>query len=147
MEVNSTNYVELANNTCAPVDEAMQARISDPKIVNLLHAAIGCATETGEIQDALKRHVFYGKELDEPNLVEELGDVLWYVALLCHTLNVDLEDAMKKNIEKLAERYPDKFTQTDAINRNTSAERVIFEESTGSCAPKKKCCGGGCGAK
>lgn len=127
MNVTSSNYVELANKTCAPVDDNMLERISDPKIVNLLHAAIGCCTEAGEIQDTLKRHIFYGKDLDEINLVEELGDVLWYVALLCHTLEVDIEDAMYKNIEKLSKRYPHKFTQDDAISRDLDTERKVFE--------------------
>ena len=54
--------------------------------IRLFHGVLGLATESGEIADNVKKHLFYGKDADEPNLIEELGDILWYVAnlLQCH---------------------------------------------------------------
>ena len=83
----------------------------------LQHAAYGLATETGEFIDPVKKHQFYGKPLDTENLIEELGDILWYAALACDSLQISMEDVAIRNIEKLTKRYPDKFTQEAAILR------------------------------
>jgi len=57
----------------------------DSSILNsrVVHAALGINTEVGEYLDALKKHIFYGRPLDEVNLKEELGDMMWYMAILC----------------------------------------------------------------
>ena len=93
----------------------------------LLHAGIGLATESGEFLDALKKSIFYGKDLDTINLKEELGDVLWYLAIAMDALGTDFETEMEKNIKKLKVRYGEKFTQELAENRNIEKEREILE--------------------
>jgi NTP pyrophosphatase (non-canonical NTP hydrolase) len=97
------------------------------KDLNLLHGAIGISTEAGEILDAFKRHIYYGKELDVVNIKEEIGDIMWYVAILCRELNLNMEDILQTNIDKLKARYPDKFSETHALNRNLENERKILE--------------------
>lgn len=92
-------------------------------LIRLRHAADGLTTETGELVDSLKKWCFYGKNLDHDNLIEELGDILWYVALACNALNATMERVMEKNIAKLRARYPDKFTSENAINRDLEAEK------------------------
>ncbi|MFZ1736087.1 MAG: nucleoside triphosphate pyrophosphohydrolase family protein [Candidatus Moraniibacteriota bacterium] len=94
----------------------------------LLHAGIGLATESGEFLDALKKSIFYGKELDRVNLKEELGDVLWYMAIAMDALGTDFETEMEKNIKKLKARYGEKFSQDSAENRNLKKEREILED-------------------
>ncbi len=94
----------------------------------LLHAGIGLATESGEFLDALKKSIFYGKELDIVNLKEELGDVLWYMAIAMDALGTDFETEMKKNIKKLKARYGEKFSQDSAEKRDLKREREILEE-------------------
>jgi NTP pyrophosphatase (non-canonical NTP hydrolase) len=121
-------YVKLATTTEAPVEGAI-SRLGDKQVVRVLHASIGLCTETGELQDALKKHIFYGKPLDEAmlvNLKEELGDIMWYVAIACDALGADLGEVMEKNIAKLKARYPDKFTTKDALNRNLDKEYKIL---------------------
>jgi hypothetical protein len=54
---------------------------------NLRHMLIGMVTETGEILDAYKRQLYYGKELDLVNLKEEIGDVLFYASIAADILN------------------------------------------------------------
>ena len=103
------------------------ARLQDVRVVRLLHAMIGMCTETGEIQDALKKHIFYGKPLDEVNLKEEAGDLLWYVAILLDELGVSFEEVMDKNIAKLRARYGDKFTEAAALSRNLDRERRVLD--------------------
>ena len=94
----------------------------------LLHAGIGIATESGEFLDALKKAIFYGKELDRVNLKEELGDLLWYIAIAMDELGTDFETEMERNIKKLKARYPEKFRKEDALERDLEKERGILEE-------------------
>lgn len=93
----------------------------------LLHAGIGLATESGEFLDALKKSIFYGKELDTVNLKEELGDVLWYMAIAMDVLGTDFETEMEKNIKKLKARYGEKFSQGSAEKRDLKKEREALE--------------------
>jgi len=95
---------------------------------DLLHAAMGCETEVGEIMDAMKKTIFYGKPLDIVNVKEELGDILWYIALGLHACGADFEEAMTANIAKLKARYPDKFSSEGALFRDLEKERKILEE-------------------
>lgn len=83
----------------------------------LAHAAFGLATEVGEFIDPLKKHLYYGSNLDTLNMEEELGDILWYAALAAEHLGTTLEIVAKRNIKKLKSRYPDKFTEKDAKER------------------------------
>lgn len=66
--------------------------------------------------------MFYGKPLDVENLKEEIGDALWYLAILCRGLNVDLGDMGAQVIEKLKKRYPDKYTDEAAQARADKVE-------------------------
>lgn len=97
------------------------------KQVRLLHASMGLHTEPAEFTDALKKHIFYGKPLDEVNLREELGDTLWYIAIALDCLGTDFETEMNININKLKARYPEKFTSEKAENRDLATERKILE--------------------
>lgn len=96
---------------------------------DLMHACLGLVSESGEFSDALKKEHAYGRPLDVTNLREELGDILWYVALGCRALNVTMEEVAQVNIAKLRVRYPDSFTNEKAINRNVGAERQVLEAS------------------
>jgi NTP pyrophosphatase (non-canonical NTP hydrolase) len=95
--------------------------------VDLLHAGMGMTTEAGEFMDALKKHLIYGKPLDIVNLKEEIGDYLWYAAVALRAIGGSFEECMDLNIAKLRKRFPDKFTETEAIHRDTVAERKILE--------------------
>lgn len=93
----------------------------------ILHAAIGLCTESGELIDAVKKSTFYGRELDVVNVKEEAGDILWYLAVLFDELGTDFETEMKRVIAKLEDRFPDKFTEEDAFNRDLETERKTLE--------------------
>lgn len=97
------------------------------KEIRLLHAAAGLDTESGEFMDELKRVIFYGKPMDETLLKEEIGDILWYCAEALNALGANMEDVMKVNINKLRERYPAQFNETDALNRDLDKERQVLE--------------------
>lgn len=93
----------------------------------ILHAAIGLCTESGELIDALKKSTFYGRELDVVNVKEEAGDILWYLAILFDELGTDFETEMARVISKLEIRFPDKFEEKLAYNRNLEKEREVLQ--------------------
>jgi NTP pyrophosphatase (non-canonical NTP hydrolase) len=130
MSLTPDEYQNLAHRTEAPVTEEMRSRICQDQIIRLLHAGIGIATELGEFFDVLKKHIYYGQEVDRTNLSEETGDSLWYQALACNALGESLSTTMQTNIDKLRKRFPERYTDHDAAeeNRNREAEREILEE-------------------
>jgi NTP pyrophosphatase (non-canonical NTP hydrolase) len=131
MEENSMDakkYLKDSARTAFTDYSKIVDRVGTDKGVDLLHAALGLQTESAEFSDMLKKAIFYGKPIDEVNLKEEIGDILWYAALALRTLNTDFETVMGRNIEKLKSRYPDKFTEDKALNRNLDTERKILEE-------------------
>ena len=107
--------------------ESQRTLIEKGKDMNMLHGAIGIGTEAGELLDTFKRNIFYGKPLDTVNIKEELGDIMWYVAILCRELELDMDDVLQTNIDKLRARYPEKFTSHHALNRDLDNERRILE--------------------
>jgi len=99
------------------------AELSDQYRVDFLHGVLGIASESSELIQCLVDSKF-----DPVNLKEELGDILWYIAILCNVVGCSIEDLMELNINKLKARYPDKFTSENAINRDLEAERNILEK-------------------
>ena len=92
---------------------------------NLDHALYGIMSEAGEIADCIKKNVIYGKPLDEVNLREELGDLMWYIALAANTMNWDLEEILDENNAKLEKRYPiGSFSEEQAIARADKVENT-----------------------
>lgn len=83
----------------------------------LLNAVIGLNGEAGEVIDIVKKACFQGHELDRERMIEELGDVSWYLAVCCEALDVSLEEVMERNIDKLMARYPEGFDKARSINR------------------------------
>lgn len=122
------NFIELACRTesrAFPLDER---KFPNGQSDRLLHAAIGMVTETGEFIDVLKKHLYYGRSLDLVNLREEIGDVLWYIAIAMSALDTTFEAEQQRVINKLRVRYPEAYSDEAAVNRNLSAEREVLEK-------------------
>jgi len=118
-------YVEDACRTESKPDDEMFARTA--KSMRLLHSVMGMMTELGELVDPLKKYIFYDKEIDIVNMSEEIGDLLWYMAIMFDDLDLDMVQIMETNIEKLKQRYPDKYNHGDAEHRDLSREREELE--------------------
>ncbi len=73
--------------------------------VNLMHMAIGVSGEAGELLDAVKKKVIYRKDLDRANVIEELGDIEFYLEGLRQEVGVTREQCLDANIAKLGKRY------------------------------------------
>jgi NTP pyrophosphatase (non-canonical NTP hydrolase) len=84
---------------------------------NLVHAAMGLSGEAGEFTDCVKKYAIYGQSLDSKNAAEELGDLMWFVALACDTLGVSMGQIAAQNIAKLQKRYPEKYSDAHATQR------------------------------
>lgn len=117
-------YIEDALRT----ESALMAVSGERNDTNrLLHAAMGLATEAGEFLDPIKKNLFYGKPLDLVNLREEIGDIMWYLAIACSALGTDFETEQARNIAKLKARYPEKFDAVQAVERDLEGERKVLE--------------------
>lgn len=90
---------------------------------NLHHAMYGMMDETGELANAIKANLVYGKTLDKLNVIEELGDTLWFASLMADTLGVPLAVVMEANIAKLQVRYQEGYADAKALGRVTELER------------------------
>lgn len=90
---------------------------SDKIIPKTLNCALGIAGEGGEVVDLIKKSVFQGHELDKTKLVEELGDLMFYVSNLATTFNIDMSKVLQSNVDKLAIRFPNGFNFEDSKKR------------------------------
>lgn len=82
---------------------------SDVNFSLLLTAVIGLSAETGEFAEIPKKILFQGKPLNEESLFHmkrELGDIMWYWINACRALNLDPNDVIAENVNKLKARYP-----------------------------------------
>lgn len=98
----------------------------------LLHYIMGISTEAGEMLSEIKAHIFYGRELNEVNILEELGDIQYYVFRLLDLYNVTLSHIIHLNTDKLSKRYPNGlFTRKRANNRDIETELSGIKEFVG----------------
>lgn len=121
--MNDNEYQKLAVRTCVAPEELFLT----PEQRDLLHGVLGLQDEIGELANQLKKSFIYGKKLDETNIQEELGDALWFIAMIHEKLGLNMSDTKEKNIAKLRVRYPEKFTLNNFENRNLSEERNVLE--------------------
>lgn len=83
----------------------------------LVKNGLGISGEAGEVTDLIKKNHFHGHKLDRQKLIEELGDVLWYITSTAQLIESDLNEIMHYNREKLDKRYPGGFSKEKSINR------------------------------
>lgn len=96
-------------------------RDDDFDIGGILDGCLGLSGESGELVDMIKKWIFHSKPLDEDHAKKELGDVMWYVAMICHSFGWSLDEIMRMNIDKLIARYPDGF-DTNKANHRTKGD-------------------------
>lgn len=91
--------------------------VNDPIEQKLALCGLGIAGEAGEVADRIKKMLFhgigFGVKLDfdtTKKLMNEMGDVYWYLELLCNTLGITREEVMQANIDKLNKRHPNGWT-------------------------------------
>jgi len=83
----------------------------------IVTAALGLPAEAGEVADIVKKWVGQGHPLDKDDILIELGDILWYIALMATALDTDLDTIGHINVAKLERRYAGDFSAQKSVNR------------------------------
>lgn len=81
------------------------------------HAVSGISGEAGELLDAIKKAVIYRKPLDRVNVIEELGDIEFYLEHLRQVIGISREETIVANEAKLSVRYNGKYSNQSAQDR------------------------------
>ena len=109
---------DVHGTSTAPLDiEAFKDFAITPSQCELLHAAIGIAGEAGELLDAVRKHVFDGQPLDRDNVVEELGDIEFYMMTAMMNVGVLRPHLQELNMSKLSKRYEGGYSDQQAQER------------------------------
>jgi len=82
-----------------------------------LHAALGVCGEAGELADVVKKEIIYGKELDRKHLVEELGDLRFYIQATMMLYGISEQEVLQENANKLCVRYKQLRYSDEAAQR------------------------------
>lgn len=110
------NFVEKVtsreSNEVSSLIDRLQSLETDTgvNISLLLTGSIGIASEGGEFSEIVKKCVFQGKPLDDDtrfHIKRELGDIAWYWINSCRALDLDPNEVIAENVNKLKNRYPD----------------------------------------
>lgn len=101
-------YQELAQRT---------ARQDISRVDHLLNGVLGLAGEAGECADLVKKQWFQDGRAITNDMIDELGDVLWYIAETAAALGVTLEEVAQHNVDKLRKRYPEGFDADRSLHR------------------------------
>lgn len=96
----------------------------DSEEKEILTWGLGVAGEAGDIAGCIKKTFSHNND-QKDGIRENLGDTLWYIAMICNFFGWDFQEILEGNIEKLKERYPKGFTQKDA---NRDGTRVDWNE-------------------
>lgn len=88
----------------------------------LTMGALGLCGEAGEAAELIKKAMYQGHQLNVTELSEELGDVMWYVAVTAWAAGLDLEKVMEENEKKRKRRYPVGFSAERSRGRKHEAD-------------------------
>lgn len=86
--------------------DSQNVNVTDPAFVAKVLGLVG---EAGEVAEKFKKIIRNNdgvmKDVEKDLIIRELGDVLWYLSVLAHYLDTELEEVAKTNIAKLADRH------------------------------------------
>jgi NTP pyrophosphatase (non-canonical NTP hydrolase) len=114
-------YSLFVDSLCKPgIDILVQMQ---PAEAHLVHMAMGVSGEAGELLDAIKKAAIYRKPLDRENVLEECGDLLFYIQGVLNYYSISMEEVIELNRSKLQKRYSEgKYTNAQANNRADKQE-------------------------
>ena len=107
MELTIREYSKAARRTINPNLTCEQTR---------LHALHGLASEVGEIHSIFQKG-YQGHDVTKEKVIDELGDVAWMWNELCYAMQIDPQEVLEYNVDKLMKRYPDGFSAERSVNR------------------------------
>jgi NTP pyrophosphatase (non-canonical NTP hydrolase) len=116
--IEPNKYIEFVRQTTSPasseypklVDRLNELKAQGADVSRLMTAAFGMSAEAGEFTEVVKKIFLQGKPYNEENIFHmkrELGDLCWYLAQACMALDINFEQVLEMNYEKLSARYPE----------------------------------------
>lgn len=96
-------HADMVNKVTKSGDDIV--RSLSPLGAHWIHMALGVSGEAGELIDAIKKAAIYRRPLDLENVIEELGDLEFYMEGLRASMGITREETLKHNLAKLAKRY------------------------------------------
>lgn len=97
------SYSRLVEVLAKPGAEILATLTEDD--CHLMHMTFGISGEAGELLDAVKKSIIYRRPLDRENVIEELGDIEFYLEGLRAKLGITREEVLEFNTDKLVKRY------------------------------------------
>ena len=114
-QVTAAAYADMVRTLAKPGELILKELT--PEQANLWHMGTGCSTEAGELLDACKKFAVYQKPLDRVNVIEELGDLEFFMEGVRQAIGVTREEVLAANVEKLRFRYGDRYSNAAAQAR------------------------------
>ena len=85
---------------------------------------LGVTGEAGDLAGCIKKTIYHGND-QKKGIRENIGDTMWYLAMICNFYNWDFEEVLLENIKKLKKRYPKGFTKKHA---SRGGKRIDWNE-------------------
>ncbi len=128
------NFIEKAVKNMLRTEQSTTYKNIGPR---MLHAIMGIADESGELTNIMLQATYYNKPVDIPHYKDELGDLLWYFCLaiedIARTENKTPEEVANEilsiNQAKLKVRYPDKYSNENALHRDLKTEQDAVDSA------------------
>ena len=114
----SNSFVKVGDDIIRYDQFVLQLFKADSGALMKMHAGLGVCGEAGELGDAIKKEIVYGKTPDVINIMEELGDLRFYIQAVQNLYNIPEQLLLQYNADKLAKRYASlRYTDEEAIRR------------------------------
>ena len=115
MKNETMTYSEFVSSRLKPGSDVIPT-LTDTK-ADLIHCAVGVSGESGEVLDLLKKHVFNNRDLDREKLIEELGDIEFYLQGIRTAIGVSRDEVISVNVGKLSKRYQNGYSDAASAAR------------------------------
>lgn len=122
MAIDHMDYAAFVAGLSKSNDAILQSINDSTDKAHLLHASIGVAGEAGELCDAIKKYAIYNQDIDIDNIVEELGDLYFYMQQIMNTFSIPHDLLVQANMNKLQRRYKDGYSDRAAKAREDKAD-------------------------
>jgi NTP pyrophosphatase (non-canonical NTP hydrolase) len=87
----------------------------------ILTWGLGIAGEAGDVASCIKKTFAHDND-QRAGIKENIGDTLWYAAMICNFFGWEMQAILNENLEKLKKRFPQGFTTKDASRDNTMVD-------------------------
>ncbi len=120
---NRFNGITMAEEFLKKYQAATQktAQSFENKTEEIMTWGLGIAGEAGDVAGCIKKTFAHGND-QTAGIKENMGDTMWYMAMICNYFGWDLKDVLNENLQKLEKRYAKGFTKEEAGRKNTRVD-------------------------